>query len=361
MQRFLSAVVLVSVGALLPARAVAQTKSPTAQPAAAPKPPSLPKPPAAKSPVVKVAPIDASPSKPADDHLSDEAQLSRVVGLYEAGKYRECGDEVERLLDPTGRAPMRQPAIVENARVYWAACLLGAGEAEAADAPLRAAIHENPQMKPPDSLVFPQPVVEHFLKVRDSLVSEIRAAEQARIKQAQTEAGQRQQTLARERDRMRALEKLAQQETIIVRNNRGLAFVPFGVGQFQNREAGLGYTFLVGEALLGSLSITAIVVQSRLASEADRLRREGKTVKPGYEQTQSNWSNVKTFSFWAFATLAASGIVQAQLAFVPEFHETRPRSLPPSLAPSPLPKPTDVSAAPYFDTTGGGVTLMGRF
>jgi hypothetical protein len=381
MQRFLSAVVLMSVAGLWPARAAAQASgAPTAStlpptssapavspPAATPKAPApkapAPKPPVAKPNGAKAPGTEPTPKPKLDDHLSDEAELSRVVGLYEAGKYRECGTEIERLLDPTGRAPLRQPAIVENARVYWAACLLGAGEGDAADAPLRAAIHENPQMKPPDSLVFPQPVVEHFLKVRDSLVNEIRAAEQTRIRQAQAEAWQRQQRLAEDRDRMHALEQLARKETIVTRNSRAFAFVPFGVGQFQNRETGLGYTLLVSEALLGSLSITAIIMQSRLASEAYRLRASGLTVKPDYEQLQRNWSTTKTLSFWAFATVAAGGILQAQLEFVPEFRETRARPLPPSLAPSPKlkSKPTEVSALPYFDSTGGGVTLTGSF
>jgi hypothetical protein len=370
MQRFLSVVVLASVGALLPARAAAQapatsavapSKPPAAKPAASKPPGSKPAPGDTKPSTAKAAAPEGASIKKPDSQLSDEAELSRVVGLYEAGKYPECSSEIERLLDPTGKDPLRQPAIIENARVYWAACLLGAGEADAADAPLRAAIHENPQMKPPDSLVFPQPVVEHFLKVRDSLVTEIRAAERARIQQAQAEAQQRQQTLARERSRMRALEMLAQKETLVVRNRRAFAFIPFGVGQFQNREIGLGYTLLVGEALLGSLSITSIVVQSRLATQADDLRRSGKAVDElKNRQNIATWGTTKVLSFWAFAALAAGGIVQAQLEFVPEFRETRTRPLPPSLAPT-TPKPTDVSALPYIDSQGGGITVVGRF
>jgi hypothetical protein len=379
MQRFLSAVVLMSIVAISPVHAAAQTPAPSAAPStsaqAASKPPSDAKPPAANKPGDAKSPATAKPttakpssgrpsptlaeSKPKlSDHLSDEAELSRVVGLYEAGKYAECSNEIERLLDPTGRAPLRQSSIVENARVYWAACLLGAGESDAADAPLRAAIHENPQMKPPDSLVFPQPVVEHFLKVRDSLVNEIRAAEQARIRQAQAEARERQQRLAEDRDRMHALEQLAQIETIVQRNSRTKALIPFGFGQFQNREYGLGYTLLVSEAALASLSLGSIIVQSRLATQAYELQRTG-TVKD-YQQTQSAWGTARTLSFWGFAALAAGGILHAQLEFVPEFRETRRRPLPPSLAPAKA-NPTEISALPYFDQSGGGITFQGRF
>ena len=349
MFRSWSAIVIASLGALAPARARAQAAAPPAKVA-----------PAAKPNAVK--PGSAAASKPADGPLSDEAELARVAGLYEAAKYRECSAEIERLLDPTGHRPLRQVGIVENARVYWAACLLGAGEGDAADAPLRAAIHENPQMKAPDSLVFPQPVIERFLKVRDSLVNEIRAAEQARIVQAQAEARRRLQAQARERDRMRELEKLASKETIVYRNRRAFALVPFGIGQFQNREYGLGYTLLVSEAVFGTLSLAAVIQQSRLATDADRLRRSGGSVNEVKQANyQRTWSTVKTGGFWAFAALAVGGIVQAQLEFVPEFREERTRKLPPRLGPKAGSGPSEVSAVPYFDQQGAGLSVSGRF
>jgi hypothetical protein len=360
MVRSLSAVVVASALALLPRDVVAQTEPPVPAPSKPTKPatPSKPPAPAAKAPVAS----GETPKKP-DDRLSDEAELARVVGLYEAGKYRECSSVVERLLDPIGKAPLRQPAIVENARLYWAACLLGAGEGDAAEAPLRAAIHENPQMKPPDSLVFPQPVVQRFLKVRDSLVNEIRAAEQARIKQAQAEARQREQGLERERARVRGLETLAQQESVVVRNRRVLAFVPFGVGQIQNRQETLGYTLMASQVLLGSFSIAAVAVQSHLATGADDARRAGQAVDEEQQKDyQQAWGYARTVSFWAFAGLAVGGVLQANLEYVPEFRETRPRPLPPELRPQPAPKKAArVHYLPYADQHGGGLNVVGSF
>lgn len=356
MQRFLSAVAIASLGVLRAAPAVAQSPA-----APAGQTPTPVRPAEAGSAKPSVA-GPSSVSKKPPPQLSDEAELTRVAGLYEAGKYHECSTEIERLLDPTGHTLLRQPAIVESARVYWAACLMGVGESDAADAPLRAAIHENPQMKPPDSLVFPQPVIERFLKVRDSLINEIRAAEQARIRQAQAEARQRQQSLERDRNRMRALEKLAAQQVVIVKNRRWLAAIPFGVGQFQNREPAFGVTLLVGEVLLSAASLTAIIVQSKLATQADELRRSGGTVDDErLQRNQSAWGTVRTVSFWAFAGLAAGGIAQAQLEFVPEFREYHQRTLPPALLPSPSGKSGEVSALPYVDARGGGLSVSGRF
>jgi hypothetical protein len=359
MQRSLFAVVLLSAVALWPGRAVAQTAKPAQGQTGG-------KPGAAKSAVTPTAPSapatpDGTTRKP-EDRLSDEAELARIAGLYEAGKYRECASELERLLDPLNKQALKQASTVENARVYWAACLMGAGETDAADAPLRAAIHENVQMNQPSSLVFPQPVVQRFLKVKESLVNEIRAAAEARIKAAREEAREREEKLARDRDRMAALEKLARQQYVVVRNRRSLAFIPFGVGQIQNRQEPLGYTLMAGELLLGGLSLAAIAVQSRLANGADELRHQGKTVKEDEQKDlQAFWSTVKTTSAWAFLAVAVGGVVQAQLEFVPEFREVKQRPLPPSLAPRELPKPTQVSALPYFDEQGGGLSVSGRF
>jgi hypothetical protein len=355
----LQVVVVVSASVLASLPGVASAQTPPAPTPATAKPATV-KPAAAPSTPTKAATSATETRRPVE-RLSDEAELARVVSLYEAAKYQDCSNEIERLLDPLGKTPLRQPTIVENARVYWAACLLGAGQPELADAPLRAAIHENPQMKPPDALVFPQPVVQRFLKVRDSLVSEIRAAEEARIKQARQEALQREQVLERDRLRMLALERLAQQELVVVRNRRVLSFVPFGVGQLQNRQETLGYTLMASEALLASLSIAAVAVQSRIAVEADDLRRQGKVVD--VNDTLAAWGTVRTASFWAFAALAVGGVLQAQLEYVPEFRETRSRPLPPSLRPGPRPESAarDVSYLPYFDGQSGGLNVVGRF
>src|SRR5262245_7628595 len=128
----------------------------------------------------------ADPRKPKapEVELSDEAKLATVVSLYEAGKYSECAAGLAKLLAPDAEQRLRDPGIVGSARIYHAACLIGSGAPEAADEPLRQAIRSNMQMRPPDSLVFPPPVIERFLRVRQSLYDEIKQAEEARVEQA---------------------------------------------------------------------------------------------------------------------------------------------------------------------------------
>jgi hypothetical protein len=128
---------------------------------------------------------------PAPEVLSDDAELARVVSLVEAAKYDQCAAELERLLDPKSKRLLKDPAIVETARVYQATCYIGLGKPDLADEPLRQAIRKNPQMRTPDSLLFPQRVIDRFISVRDGMVVELRAQEQAAIEKARREAAER--------------------------------------------------------------------------------------------------------------------------------------------------------------------------
>jgi hypothetical protein len=265
---------------------------------------------------------DARKPKAPEAELSDEAKLATVVSLYEAGKYSECAAGLVKLLAPDAEQRLRDPGIVGTARIYHAACLIGSGSPEAADEPLRQAIRSNMQMRPPDSLVFPPPVIERFLRVRQSLYDEIKQAEEERVEQARKASEQQAARERAERARVLELERLAARETLVVRNRRAIAMVPFGVGQFQNGEEGLGWVFLTSEVALAATALTSLGMQSYLQVEADRLKN------PDNDSVLRTWHSLLVVSSYGLLGVAAAGIVQAQIAFVPEVREERSRSLP---------------------------------
>jgi hypothetical protein len=264
-----------------------------------------------------------SDGKPA--RMSDEAELAQAVGLFEAGKYAQCADELAVLLDPKSREPLRDPEVIATARIYHASCLIGGGRTAEADQPLRDAILTDPQMKPPDPLVFPGPVVERFLRVRDTLHEEIRKAEQTKVDRARREAEQRARKAREQDERVRALEEMASREVVIVRNRRWLALIPFGVGQFQNGNPELGWVFLTSEIALGATALTALAMQTHFTLEAHEVQN------PDNNAVLKTWNTLLDVSAWAFVGVAALGITEAQLSFVPERREERKRPIPPSL------------------------------
>lgn len=276
--------------------------------------------------------------------LTDEGELAKVVGLYEAGKYGECANSLTPLLDQKSDARLRERPVIESARIYLAACLIGSGRPEAADEPLRAAIRENMQMKAPDSLLFPPPVVERFLQVRQSLYDEIRQAEAERLRQAREGVERRLERERVEMERVLELERLANSELIVTRNRRWVGFVPFGVGQFQNGNHGLGWVFLTSEAVLGATALTALGVFTHFQAESSRLKN------PDNNAVVDAWYTLFEVSSYSFLAVAALGIAEGQLSFVPEFRELRPRVLPPKLRRA-------AQLRPQFGIAPGGALL----
>jgi hypothetical protein len=284
-----------------------------------------------------VAPVVATPTTPgvaAPPQLNDTAELARVVGMYEAGKYGECADSLHLLLSADGPRPLRDPDVVESARIYHAACLIGIGSPALADEPLRAAIRQNPQMKPPDSLLFPPQVIDHFLRVRETMFDVIKKAEDERVRRAQDLAKQQEARAHRERLRVVGLERLGQQETLVAPKTRWLALVPFGAGQFQNGKETLGYVFLTSEVILLASTLTTLGVETNLVLDANRKQADGKKLLASTNDTLHTWYTAMKISSYSWLGVSLIGIVEAQISFVPEARRVQKRPLPVELRPS---------------------------
>jgi hypothetical protein len=260
--------------------------------------------------------------------LSDDAELARIVSLVEAAKYEDCVARLDRLLDPKGNRPLKNPDVIETARIYHATCFIGLGKPELADVPLRNAIRANPQMRAPDSLVFPPRVVERFLRVREGLYLELQAAEHAAIANAQKEAAEKQRRENDERARMQALEQLAAQETVVIENRRWIALLPFGAGQFQNGDRGLGWAFLGSEVVLGAAALTALGVYTQRQANAADVLNDGRSVSTSENERAENWFLALKLTTYGLIGTYALGVAEAQLSFVPQVQRVRARPLP---------------------------------
>lgn len=296
-----------------------------------------------------------TPTVPEPPRLNDTAELARVVSLYEAGKYGECADSLKRLLSGESAHPFHDFDVIESARIYHAACLIGSGQNQLADEPLRAAIRQNPQMKAPDSLVFPPQVIDRFLRVRETMFDVIRKAEDERVKRAQELALQQEQRAKRERIRVAGLERLAQEETVITPRTRWLALVPFGVGQFQNEDKPLGFVFLTSEILLAATTLTALGVETHLVLATSQVDKPD----PSNKARIDNWNSALDYSAYAWLGVSLLGILEAQLSFVPEQRQVQKRDLPPELRP----QTSSLRLAPNAAPVPGGAVLgiSGRF
>jgi len=255
------------------------------------------------------------------EQLGEDAELSRATGLYDSGQYAACVDAFTHLLDRDQPRRLRSPAKIETASTYHGACLIGVGRTTDAERVFREAILENPQMKAPDGLLFPEAVVELFLRVHESMLDEIRRAEQKRMQDAESRANREQQLREQERHRVEQLVSIAESETVVEVHNRWVASLPFGVGQFQNGDRGLGWLLLLTEtAMVGTLA-------GSLYAESYYLAATSKT----FEQRNAGVHAailLQTISGYTLLGACLVGITEAHLAFVPEVHRERKRDLP---------------------------------
>jgi hypothetical protein len=326
-------------------------------PAPAPKPTAAGG--AAKPAPAKPASAKPAPRAPGEDTLSDQGELARIGSLVEGAKYEECAARLERLLDPASTRPLTDPDVIETALIYQSTCYLGLGKTELVDGPLRRAVRNNPQMRAPDSLVFPQRVVERFLKVREELYAELQANSQAAIDKARREAAEKQRRESEQLANMLALERLASQELVITKNRRWVGFVPFGVGQFQNDNTALGWTFFGVETALAATALTSLGVYSYLLAEVEQLRERGGIPAPEVSTRLHDWHLALTLSSYSLIGVAALGILEAQVSFVPEVRSVRERPLPAHLrrSASKLELLPELAASPE----GFSVGLRGAF
>ncbi len=217
---------------------------------------------------------------------------------------------------------------------------------------------QNPQMRAPDSLVFPATVIDRFFQVRDSLVDEIKKAQAEELAKKRAAAEEAARRALAERRRVERLEELASREVVVEKNDRWIAALPFGVGQFQNRDPLLGYLFLGAEVALAGTALTAMVIELDLNARAD----DDPPPDPSDLNNKLRSAHqVLTISSWGFVGVAAVGVLQAQLAFVPEFRDTVKKPLSPDLRRTP--DAPVVSLRPLALPTAGGMELgvVGRF
>jgi hypothetical protein len=238
--------------------------------------------------------------------------------------------------------------------------LIATGKKKEASEQFEQAIRANPTLRAPDSLIFPQTVLDVFFSVRDSMMEEIRKAEDERLKKAQEAAERAAKRAAAERARVRRLEEYARREAIVTKNRRWVAMVPFGVGQFQNDDPALGWIFLGTEAALAATALGSLIVVFQLNAQSDD---DPPPNTAELNQRLDTAYQVLVLSSWGFLAVAVGGIVQAQLAFQPEFREIKQRPLPKDVRPPPSPSEPSafVRPAPLALPGGGGIGIVGRF
>jgi hypothetical protein len=284
---------------------------------------------------------------------ADDLQIFELAkNRIDAGQYNEAIEQFAVMLDPekppcqsatSGGCRLTDVDLIERARTYYAVALVAVQRPADAEVQIAHILRNNPAFSP-DPALFPAEVIDRFTQVRGRLREELEAL--ARKKAEDERRARLAVEYAREQDRreLEALRRLAAQETVVEVHSRWIAALPFGVGQFQNGQKGLGWFFLASQAVTGGVSIgtSASLIHYNNLNE--------NIVKDAVNATIADIQIINGVAFGAWASLVVAGVVQAQIAFVPERISVRPRRPPANPPPA-------LKAMPVVSLQPGGMVL----
>ncbi len=273
------------------------------------------------------------------------SDLEKAHNAYVARQYDEAEMRLRALLDAK-TSTLVDPDKIADARMYLAATLLAEKKNDEANSMLEQLLTERPDYQP-DPLRVSLEAIDALTDARTRIRDKLAALQAEKVRKAQEEKAKIESERVKQQIRLQQLEQLAGTEIIEHPNSRLLAMVPFGAGQFQNGQTALGWTLLLSEGALAIGSGIGAGFWYYYVQKAQAPENVLDGTAHGYNSLAQTSSYVGDSLFAGFAVLAAIGVIQAQLTFVPETVETRKRPLPP------------VTLAPTLGP--GGLGLVGRF
>jgi hypothetical protein len=263
--------------------------------------------------------VHAPPAR-ADDLSEFESARSR----YDRHDYGRAVDAFRALV---GGDPPRitNALLVLESRKYYAASLLFVGADEEARLQFRLLLQQEPDYAL-DPLAFPTEVVVLFESVKGQLRRDIDLRREAEANQQRAAAQEAEAARLRRRENLSRLRGLAESQTIEVRHSRWLATVPFGVGQFQNGQRGLGTALAMAESFAAATSVITYFGHQGLVGN-----NPTSNTSENLDQRERIWRAANWASFGTFAVLAIAGIVDAHVRYVPARVIQTPRPLPEDL------------------------------
>lgn len=299
---------------------------------------------------------------PAAARAGDDEEVQAATTRVEAAKYPEAIQRFRTLLDPEAEpcpqgpeltpsgCRLTNPELIVAARGQYALALFAEGRTQDVYAQVEAILRAQPGYQPNASL-FPQRLVDIFVEVRGRLAEEIAEAARKKAELAQRAKEAEEARLRAEADYVAALEKQAAEESVLLERSRLYAFVPFGVGQIQNGDVGLGIGFGAFETIAGITSIVTALVHEDLEAQTV----SGNNIDTDAAGAQiDGWRMANQISFGVFLGAAVIGIAEANVSYDDAVPEVRQR---------PLPRRPSAEVRPLVAPTTGGAVLgaSGRF
>jgi hypothetical protein len=263
-------------------------------------------------------------------HADGRAELEKARASFLARNWTDAEERLRVLLDP--RTGLKERTLISQARMYLGASLLSQHKKDEAKEVFEKLVLDDPTFDP-DPLSFPGEAINTFIDVRSSLLEQIKSAQQTAARLAAEKRAREDAEREAQRAWLEKVKAQASEEKITDRHYRVVASIPFGVGQFQNGQPALGWIFLGTQvaAVAGTVATYFMYGYAR-SRENEELRRPDYDLyqlAPQYHRRAEDLRVVNLGFAGAFLAIAAVGIAQAHLAYVPEVREKKKRELPP--------------------------------
>jgi hypothetical protein len=281
-------------------------------------------------------------SKPAQTLNTQEvsAMFSRGKNAYLYGTYPLVIESLQPLISPN--LLISNPDDLAHAYEYLGLAYFYLNNKKRAQKTFKNLIFFRPEYEL-DPVQVPPTAVTFFTQLKKSLASEL-ATRQAMLDEHRT------RELTKERT-------LKSREVILERqvNSRLLALFPFGVGQFQNQDTKMGYTFLISELIATGLSIGFFF-------GVESLRQPNGTFSIEEISNAQRLQSAQMISGSIAIGLMVSGVIHAFIFFQEDrFLRRLERALPRGerrLSTSPSPQLLDSISLEGRPTRGGGASLF---
>ncbi len=272
----------------------------------------------------------------------DVTAIDSAINSYDTARWEEC---VERFKVVLASPTLRDVAQKNRARMYYAACLVSTKREKEADKQMEQIVRDD-VLYVPDKVAFSTRVLDRFTETRVRLRDEIAEKEKEKIAAELAKKKADEERKQREKERIARLEQLATEEVSEKESSRLIALVPFGIGQFQNRQKPLGWVFLGTETALAATTITTALLSTSIQSQS----RQPNADREAARILDDRVVLTNRIAFGALVAVAVGGIVHAQTTFVPSFRETKKRPL-----------PDDLRVEPTVSAGGGTLSVSGAF
>ncbi|KIG12290.1 hypothetical protein DB30_01631 [Enhygromyxa salina] len=263
-----------------------------------------------------------------------KVRIDRAIEAWRKGDWTEVRDLLEPIIRESDIDDEFQR---ESALRYLAeATLLDEGleqteRAEQAQLYITRLLDSSPDWAPPSGL-HGRPFYELVARVRSERDAQLAEACRGRLLACEADLTELSVDYRAAQDKIGALqEDLANEDvflTEVVKRNRGLALLPFGVGHFTNGNPGIGGGFLALELVAGGAALGLLIYRSTvfgcvrtdgfnpksLECKADNIREQD---IPARQDAVETIRSAETIMGWVFVSSIVLDLTLAQVLFKP--------------------------------------------